>query len=81
MIDNPLNSLSVKRGEKLPQSKLNDDAVRDILATVKARNDLKSKLKAMTNKALAEKHGVHFRTIDRVTAFENWTHIDRQSVQ
>ena len=75
MIDDQLNRLKAKRGESLPQSKLNNDDVLYIREIVKQRDELKERLKLMTNKHIAKQLGVHFRTIDRVTAFENWTHV------
>lgn len=75
MIDCPLNREKVKRGEGLPQSKLTNDDVLYIREVVEKRNELKKRLSLMTNKRLAEMLGVHYRTIDRVTAFENWNHI------
>jgi len=75
MINNPLNRLVVKRGNDLPQSKLTDEDVLYIREVVDKRNELRERLKLMTNKHLAKQLGVHYRTIDRVTAFENWTHV------
>lgn len=75
MIDDPLNRLKVKRGESLPQSKLTNDDVLYIREIVEKRDELKDRLKLMTNKHLAKQLGVHHRTIDRVTAFENWNHV------
>lgn len=75
MIDDPLNRLSVKRGQDLPHSKLTDGDVRLIRQFVAERDRLKSQLKEMSNARLAAKFDVHVRTIDRVTANENWTHV------
>ena len=75
MIDDVMNRFKVKRGEGLPQSKLTNDDVLYIREVVEKREELKKRLKLMTNKHLANQLGVHYRTIDRVTAFENWTHI------
>ena len=75
MIDNPLNRLDAKRGEGLPQSKLTNDDVLYIREVVEKRDELRKRLSLMTNKHLAKQLGVHYRTIDRVTAFENWSHV------
>jgi len=75
MIDDPLNRQKVKRGSQLPQSKLNEEDVLNILGIVEYRNKLKDELSNLTNKKIAEKYDVHFRTIDRITAFESWTHV------
>lgn len=75
MIDSTDNRYKVKRGSELPQSKLTDDDVRLILAVVDEREALKRQLSELTNAKLAEKFEVHRRTIDRVTAYEGWTHV------
>ena len=75
MKDDPLNRLKVKRGQDLPQSKITDADVLKIRAIVDKRDELKAELKTMSNKAIAIGLGVHYRTIDRITAFENWTHV------
>ena len=75
MIDDNLNRLKVLRGSKLPQSKLNESVVVEILNVVDKRNQLKAQLAELTNSKLAERYKVHVRTIDRVTNFENWTHV------
>ena len=76
MIDNVMNRLSVKRGSELPHAKLDESTVREILAAVAERDRLRAEAAKLSNKALAAKHGVHQRTIDRITSGENWTHVD-----
>lgn len=76
MIDDALNRNKVKRGEALPQSKLDNDDVRLILLAVKERDRLRAEASLLSNSALAEKFGVHIRSIDRVTAGYSWTHIE-----
>jgi len=73
--NDPLHNLKFKRGEDLPQAKLTNDDVLLIREVVEYRNKLKEELSQMTNKKLAEKFDVHYRTIDRVTAGENWCHV------
>ena len=75
MIDDALHRLKFARGEQLPQSKLNDDDVRLIHEAVELRNKLRAEASQLSNKSLAEKFGVHYRTIDRITALESWTHV------
>jgi FixJ family two-component response regulator len=70
-----MNRMKVKRGTELPQAKLDENKVRLILDAVKERNNLKAQLANLSNKALAEYLGVSLRTVDRVTAGENWTHV------
>ena len=91
MIDNPLNRLVVKRGSELPHSKLTEDDVREILRCVQLREQaaeeikrmdarraaIKHEMKKITNFQLSRYFGVHLRTIDKITAFENWTHVKR----
>ncbi len=79
MIDSTDNRYKVKRGEQLPQSKLTDNDVKNIHALVKIRNKLKRELSTLTNKAIAEKFEVHYRTIDRVTVGMSWSHISPES--
>ena len=75
MIDNPMNRIKVKRGMDLPQSKLTDDDVLMIRELVNIRDDLKLQASQLTNKCIAEKFGVHHRTIDRITAGGAWSHV------
>jgi FixJ family two-component response regulator len=75
MKDDPLNRLKVKRGTALPHSKLDDDKVRLIRDAVREREVLKQQMANLSNSSLAEYLGVHKRTVDRVTAFENWSHV------
>jgi FixJ family two-component response regulator len=75
MKDDPLNRLKVKRGTALPHSKLDDDKVRLIRDAVREREVLKQQMANLSNASLAEYLGVHKRTVDRVTAFENWGHV------
>lgn len=76
MIDDPLNRIKVKRGSELPQAKLNEHDIKNIRQIVADREQLRKALSCMTNAALAEKYGVHYRTIDRITAGENWIHVN-----
>lgn len=75
MIDDPLNRNKVKRGVDLPHAKLDEEDIRLIFAAVEERKRLRDEANRLSNKALAEKFGVHVRTIDKVTAYETWTHI------
>lgn len=75
MIDDPLNRLKVKRGSELPQAKLDESDILLIREIVSERNKLKQQLRQMSNKSIAEKFGVHIRTIDRVTAGYSWGHV------
>lgn len=76
MIDDPLNRTRVKRGEGLPHSKLNDEDVRKIRALIDHRADLLRQAKELSNRKLASKFGVHYRTIDRISAGETWGHVE-----
>ena len=75
MIDNPLNRNKVKRGSQLTQSKLDEDDIRIIRSAVEHREQLKAEAKALSNSSLADKFGVHVRTIDRITSGFGWTHV------
>ena len=75
MIDDPLNKLKARRGSQLKHAKLCEDDVRLINGLIEHRDSLKKELKQLTNASIAEKFGVHVRTIDRISAGENWTHV------
>jgi hypothetical protein len=75
MIDNPLNRLKVKRGSELPHAKLTESDVLLIRSLVEHREHLKDQARMLTNQRIAEKFGVHQRTIDRITAGESWNHV------
>jgi hypothetical protein len=75
MIDDCMNRTKVKRGSALPQSKLTEGDVRNILALVEHRDSLKKQASELTNASIAEKYGVHIRTVDRITSGESWGHI------
>lgn len=75
MKDDPMNRLKVKRGSDLPQAKLTEDDVSNILEIVRDREEMRTKLRSMTNRALAEKFEVHQRTIDKITSGLSWSHV------
>lgn len=54
-----------KRGNELPHARLTPEKVRAI------RENRHGK----TAVQLAEEFGVHFRTVEKVRAFESWTHV------
>jgi len=76
MIDDPLNRTKVKRGEELPQSRLTDDDVRTIRELIDQRSELLRQARELSNRKIAEKFGVHFRTIDRIATGETWGHVE-----
>lgn len=64
------------RGEDLPQSKLVKDDVEEIRSMVRQREALRQHIREnLSNTALAKKHKVSVRCIERVVAFENWGHV------
>jgi DNA-binding transcriptional regulator YhcF (GntR family) len=65
-----------RKGEELKHSKLTAEAVDEIKSAVVQRDKLREYIKRnLSNHALAEKHGVHYRTIEKIVQFETWTHI------
>lgn len=54
------------------KTKLTESKVREILRTVEKRDKMRAELKTMTNKAMAEKYGVHERTVDKAVAGFTW---------
>ncbi len=75
MIDNPLNRLACKRGSQLPWAKLDEAKVSEILALIERRDELKAELREMTNAAIAQRYGVHTKTIDKVVSGVSWGHV------
>lgn len=75
MKDDVLNRVKVKRGIQLPHAKLSEDDVRLIRELMSEREYHKRQAAQLTNAKIAEKFGVHVRTIDRVTNGENWGHV------
>lgn len=75
MIDDPLNRNKVKRGMDLPHAKLTDDDIRNIRGLIGERNKHIQKARELSNAKIAEKMGVHYRTIDRIAAGESWGHV------
>jgi hypothetical protein len=63
------------RGTDHPLSKLNDDDIRLIRECVAERERLRQEANRLSNEALAEKFGVHHRTIERITGRRGWIHI------
>lgn len=53
------------RGNALPHAKLTPDRVRAI----------RSNPGGLTARQLAEEHGVHYRTIEKVRGYETWGHV------
>jgi len=77
MIDDPLNRLKVKRGDALPQSKLNEKLVRQIRRDyAEAREEIKRLQTHYSAKGLAKQYGVHVRTMDKVLTGETWGHVE-----
>lgn len=63
------------RGEKLPQSKLTDADTVAIRAAKADREDLLAHIREkLSNQALANRFGVHVRTIEKVTQGYSWAH-------
>lgn len=66
--------MTQKRGSQLPHAKLNEDDVRLVRQLVDERERHKAIAAELTNRKIAEKFGVHVRTIDRITAGNGWGH-------
>ena len=64
------------RGQDMKHSKLLDIDVISIRSAVRQRQNLLAYIdENISNKALAKQYGVHTRTIERVTSYENYGHI------
>ncbi|MCP5136557.1 MAG: hypothetical protein H6981_07140 [Gammaproteobacteria bacterium] len=75
MRDDPLNRTRVLRGAQLPHAKLDEATVAKVHEAVALRTDLRRRAGLLSIARIAESLGVHVRTIDRITAGENWTHV------
>lgn len=64
------------RGQDLPQAKLLDLDVIAIRSAVVQRQNLRNHItQNLSNEALAQKFGVHVRTIEKAVQRETWSHI------
>ena len=65
-----------KRGEELPQTKITDAQVVEIRTAAEKRRELREWiLEHLSDRALAEKYGVHLRTIEKILARETHFHV------
>jgi hypothetical protein len=65
-----------RRGVALTHSKLTPAEVQEIRQAKENRLDLMAHIsETLSNSALAEKYGVHPRTIEKVLSYETWSHI------
>jgi len=62
-------TLYCKRGSDLPQSKLTPDLVRQIRASYQPGD------RDNGQHALARRHNVHQRTIEKIVTYETWRHV------
>ena len=79
MIDDPLNRLAVKRGSDLPWAKLDEDAVTEIRRLIRQREAYRAMARALSNAAIAERFGVHRRTIENISAGHGWAHVNEDA--
>lgn len=64
------------RGSELPQAKLTEDDVESIRSAARQRDKLRRHIRDnLSNKALARKHGVHVRTIEKALQYFTWSHV------
>lgn len=69
-------SAYAKRGAELPQSKLTPELVAEIRSARRQREALRKHIADnLSNEALAKKHGVHIRTIEKAITHETWSHL------
>lgn len=63
-------------GSRLPQSKLDESDVRLIRQIHSEKQaEIKKLNHSCSAKALAEKFGVHYRTIEKVLNYSTWRHV------
>ena len=66
-----------RRGVALTHSKLTIAEVLEIRQAKESRLDLLAHIaETLSNSALAEKYGVHQRTIEKVLSYETWSHVE-----
>ena len=76
MIDDPLNRLSVLRGEDLPWSKLDEETVRKARRDYERARLVVQRIQSQYSiKGMAKKYGVHHRTMHKALTGETWSHI------
>lgn len=64
------------RGQELPQSKLLDMDIIDIRSAHRQRVKLLDYIRNnLSNEALAKKHKVSLRTIEKIVVYETWIHV------
>ena len=65
------------RGQELTQSKLLEMDVVDIRSAHRQRLKLLAYIKEnLSNEALAKKHNVSMRTIEKIVVYETWVHVE-----
>jgi hypothetical protein len=71
-----MNAYQGPTGSKLPQSKLDESDVRLIRQIHSEKQaEIKKLNEGCSAKALAEKFGVHCRTIEKVLNYSTWRHV------
>ena len=76
MIDDCTNRLKVRRGSDIPWSKLTEDDVRICRELHAYKMAEVARLESsLSINALAEKFGVHPRTMEKVLNFDTWKHV------
>lgn len=64
------------RGQELAHSKLLDLDVIDIRSAQRQRLKLLEYIREnLSNAALAKKHNVHIRSIEKIISYETWSHV------
>ena len=64
------------RGQELTHSKLLDMDVIDIRSAHRQRIKLLDYIRNnLSNEALAKKHGIHVRSIEKIVSYETWGHV------
>ena len=76
MKDDPMNCTKVLRGEQLPWARLTDEDVRLIRQLDEERKRHAEAAKELSRAKVAEKFGVHQRTIENVLRRTTWSHVE-----
>lgn len=64
------------RGMSLPHSKLMDIDIVEIRSMARQRDSLRKHIREnLSNEAIARRFGVHVRTVEKVLAFDSWSHV------
>ena len=67
---------NAKRGQELPHAKLLDLDIIDIRSAHRQRINLLTFIRNnLSNEALAKKHGISVRNVEKIVSYQSWGHV------